>query len=490
METYPSTDRATNLHLVKTLGTKINPEELPDDLLREYAQFLCSLDRVVVGKKMGGLRFLNKLFYLLTFLLFPTCILHSQCLVPPAAPSCSPAGATALVNNDVIPAGQVRTINGNASYNSLTVSGGTLVVCASLTLNTISFSSGTLIINPGASVLINSSSAIVFGSNSSIINYGSFKITSSIVTGQNNLFFNASTSSVFTIAFNQFVIQGPNTYIINNGVLNASYIITQSSNSPGPICSGAGSYMVCNFMINQFANAFLSPSGPSCINITQTIINSQPMTATPSVMICYQASNVSIIGSANFGSATVNSNCPSCLVALPIRLTSLSGVCSGSEAVLRWTAEDETGLEKYVIEKSNNGLDFYTVGTVNPTHTSGSHHYNYSLSLSDAGSDHYFRIKELSSNNDYAISEIIFADCSIDETVIYPSETSDLFTLKSSKGIQAFSLFDLAGRLIRQEKAENRKLYVVDVSEFSAGTYIVKMLLTSHETVCKKLVHY
>jgi hypothetical protein len=365
-------------------------------------------------------------------------------------------------------------------------------VCSSLTLNTISFTSGTLIINPGASVLINSSAAIVFGNYSSIINYGNFKITSSIVTGQNNLFYNASTSSVFTVAFNQFVIQGPNTYIINNGVLNASYIIVQSSNSPGPICSGAGSYMVCNFMINQYANAFLSPAGPSCINITQYIINNQPMTATPNVRICYQASNVTVSGSANFGSATVNSSCSSCLVALPLKLTGFSGTCDGKEADLNWQSEDEKDIREYIVEQSLNGSDFFASGSVQPVHTSNvTHYYTYKTDIIEKQNGNYFRVKEVSKNGDFVYSKMIYTSCSgASEIVLYPSITSDHFELHSQSGIESVKIVDVSGRLVKSELFNNAGACTIDVQELASGTYIVSIKTSDRSEYSRKLVRY
>jgi hypothetical protein len=413
----------------------------------------------------------------------------SQCLVPPASPSCNPPGSIALANNDVVGVGQVKTLGGSVAYNSITMSGGTLIVCGSLTLNTISFSSGTLIINPGGSVLINSGSAIVFGNNSCIVNYGSFKITSSIVTGQNNVFYNATPSSVFTVAFNQFVIQGPNTYIINNGILNASYIIVQSTNSPGPVCSGPGSYMVCNFMINQYPNAFLSPDGPSCINITQWIINSQAMTTTSNVMICYMASSVSISGSPNFGAATVYSNCPSCMVALPLELTALWGSCDGRKISLSWVTEQESNVVKFIVERSANGIDFKEAGSMVANNKPYRNYYNMELEAADNADKSYFRIKEVDKNMDVKLSPLTYVSCKDKNGVrIYPAVSSGEFNVMADEDVTEISIYDIAGRLVKQEAVDHSRFYTFYPEGFARGSYVVSVKTVFGNSYNKKLV--
>jgi hypothetical protein len=430
--------------------------------------------------------------YFISILLIP-CLCFPQCLTTPTVPSCNPPGGIPLVNNDVVVTGQTKILNSNASYNSLTMSGGTLIVCSSLTLSSISFASGTLIINPGASVLINSSPAVVFGNNSCIFNFGAFTITSSIVTGQNNIIYNAATSSVFTVAFNQFVIQGPNTYVINNGIINAGYIIVQSANSPGPVCSGPGSFMVCNIMINQYSNAFLSPAGPSCINITQQIINNQPMTLTSSVTVCYLAPSVSIIGSPNFGSATVNSNCPSCMIALPIKFVNFSGHCVKNKVTLQWMTEAEGDILKFIIERSINGIDFLESGSVLPNNLSTQSFNNYTLDINDGSGENYFRIKEVDKNNSFTYSPIIYADCqkeNANDVLLYSTLSSDYFSIRSDEDIRAIKIYDIAGRLIRDEIIQTQKTCSIILSEIARGTYVVSIETISGELLNKKLILY
>lgn len=411
-------------------------------------------------------------------------------MLAPASMACNPAGSISLINNDVVSSGQIKTVSSALNYGSLTMSGGTLVVCGSLTLSAFSFNSGTIVINPGASLQINTGSSIVFGNNCCIFNWGNFTITSSIVTGQNNIIYNVSTSSVFNVAFNQLVIQGPNTYVINNGLISSSYVIVQSANSAGVVCSGPGSCIVCNIMINQFANAFLSPAGPSCINITQWIINNQPMTATSNVQICYLASSVSILGSPFFGSATVNSNCPSCSVALPLQFISFSGECKKNKTTLYWSTEKESEILRFTIEHSNNGIDFTEAGMIQPYNTSGRHSYSYTLDSDEYGIN-YFRIKETDRDQTKYYSQIIYTDCGYKEGLVYiSSSNTESIQFSTEEGITQLSIYSVTGQMVKNILMTNEKFYVLRLDEFSHGTYVAAIVTSSGKVVHKKILVY
>lgn len=428
------------------------------------------------------------LVLIIAFLTVPE-LITAQCLTAPASPPCNPAGSTALVNNDIVAAGQIKTVNGTSVFSGLTVSGGTLIVCGSLTISSFVFNSGVIIVNPGATMQINPSMAIVFGNNSSIYNFGNFTIAGSIVTGQNNIIYNVSTGSVFTVAFNQLVLQGPNTYLINNGIFNSSFFIVQATNSPGPVCSGIGSAIQTNIMINQFANAFTSPNGPSCINIVQWIINSQPMTSTPSVGICYLASNVSIVGSANFGNATVNNNCPSCGVLLPLRIKNFTGLCENGLVSLKWSSETTENIKRFEIEQSDNGTDFTVIGSVpvEGGNEPGAFTYNF-VSDRPESSILYYRIRQIDNNNNAYYSNLVSTSCEITDAVIISDLVNGVIKISTPKKIESISIYDMSGKTIKEEVLNNETNVRFNHELLARGFYILRLKTADGEFISKKFI--
>jgi hypothetical protein len=429
---------------------------------------------------------------LLFFLFAGLYIAKAQCLASPALPGCNPAGSSPLVNNDVVGAGQVRTVNANGSFGSLTISGGTLIVCGNFSVTSFVFSSGVIFINTGASMMVNHSTALVFGNNCSIYNFGTFTSMVSIVTGQNNIISNASTSSMFTVAFNQFIVQGPGTSFINNGIFNSSFFIVQSNNSPGPICSGAGSIINTQIMINQYANAFTSPDGPSCINITQQIINNQPMTATPNVRICYMAGSVNIIGSPNFGNATVNNNCSGCAVALPLHIVSFDGLCDDHKVFLEWKTKDEAGADHFDVERSYDGIKYETIAKVQAEHTGNQFTtYRFGSEMNDLGPNvFYYRLKQVDLSGEFFHSKVISVNCNTElELNVAPSITENYFTVSSIYTLDLVTVYDAAGRLVHTSYYNNEHFFTTVVNNTLArGVYLVRVRTSNGKLYNRKVV--
>lgn len=396
----------------------------------------------------------------------------AQCITPPVQPSCS--GGTELTNNETLPVGVTRVVTGTSSFSNLTLSGGTLIVCGTLNLSAITFNSGTIYVCSGANLNVNTGAAVVFGANCSVYNYGSIYFASSIVTGTNNLIVNCAIGSYFNIPFNQFVLQGPNTQFVNYGIFNSSYFIVQSTNSPNPVCSGAGSVIITGIMINQFANSFTSPSGFSCIQITNTVINSQPMTATSNVHICYYGASASGL---NFGNATVSLNCTSCSTPLPVEMIQLAGSCSNSVLQLDWTVESENSCANYDVQVSEDGTAFENIRQVSCAGPSASQ-LSYSCEVEiKSVKQYYVRVKRSTPDGNEQYSPTLNLNCLAGSTVeIFPTYVvGNHVTIISDDRIVAITMYAMDGRKVRSfDIAPDQKTVVLDIGGDTAlGQYFL-----------------
>ncbi len=408
-----------------------------------------------------------------------------QCSAPPAQPAC---GGTALVDNDNLTIGVTRVVNGTSSFSNLTINGGTLIVCGTLNLSSFTFTSGTVYVCAGATMNVNTGAAVVFGNNCTWYNYGTTYFASSIVTGQNNLIMNCIPGAFFNIPFNQFVLQGPNTQFVNYGTFNSSFFIVQSTNSPAPVCSGTGSVIVTGIMINQFADAFTSPSGPSCIQITNQAINNQPMTATPNVNICFVGASGA---GQNFGSATVTVNCTTCSVPLPVDNIVFDAACSEAQLLLEWTVQSEEDCANYQIEVSENGSDFEVARelfcqgpSVNPIT------YNCQLDI-DPSWNYYTRVKRIDMSGNETYSQVRTLNCLLGSAVdIFPTYvTESEITVKSDDRIIAINMYGMDGRIVKRfDVAPDQKIVTLNIGEETAlGEYL--LTVETPATRVDRLIH-
>ncbi len=422
-----------------------------------------------------------------TFLFFLSSKAIAQCVVPPAQPSC--ASGTELVDNDNLTTGITKVVTGTSSFSNLTINGGTLIVCGTLNLTGLTFTSGTIYVCSGASLNVNTAAAIVFGSNCNFYNYGSTYFASSIVTGANNLIVNCTLTSYFNIPFNQFVLQGPNTQFVNYGTFNSSFFIVQSTNSPAPVCSGTGSVIITATMINQYANAFTSPSGPSCIQISNQVFNSQLMTATPNVNICYNGSSSSGLF---FGSATVSLNCTSCSVVLPVENIALAGTCTNSILQLNWEVESEVNCVKYDVQASEDGTVFQNIREITCSGGTSTTPLNYSCAIEiDPIGEYYVRVKRADNNGNEDYSQTLTLNCLKGTTIdIFPTYViGNQVTIKADDRIIAINMYSMDGRIVKRFDIEpNQKIVVLDIGiETALGQYL--LTVETPATRVDKLIH-
>lgn len=410
----------------------------------------------------------------------------AQCITPPAQPTCS--GGTQLVNNDNLTTGITRVVTGTSSFSNLTMNGGTLIICGTLNLNSFTFNSGTIYVCAGASLNVNTSASVVFGANCSIYNYGSIYFASSIVTGSSNLIVNCTITSNFTIPFNQLVLQGPNTQFVNYGTFNSSYFIVQSNNSPAPVCSGPGSVIITGIMINQYPNAFTSPSGASCIQITNQAINSQPMTLTPNVNICYYGSSAS---GQNFGNATVTLNCSTCSIPLPVDEIQLSAACLDNILHLTWTVDSENDCADYDIQVSPDGTAFQTLRQL-PCSGTSSNQVTYSSAVEVEPLQQYFaRVKRSDMDGNEKFSPTLSVNCLKGTNIdIFPTFVDGTqITVISDDRIVAINMYGMDGRKVKNFDIQpNQTIVVLDIgSETALGEYF--LVVETPSARVDKLIH-
>ena len=88
-------------------------------------------------------------------------------------------------------------------------------------------------------------------------------------------------------------------------------------------------------------------------------------------------------------------------------LASFSGKVSGCEIVLNWDTRSEIGNDHFEIQRSSDGLRFFTIGRVNGAGNSISpQHYQY-FDENIFKTDYFYRLKLVDFNGEYLYSEII-----------------------------------------------------------------------------------
>lgn len=232
----------------------------------------------------------------------------SQCLIPPPLESCNGTEA-ALADNEMLAVGNKKWFYAApATYNQVTLRGGTLVVCGDLTFTNFTMDSGTIVIRPGARLRIGGGAGIVLRGNCSIYNYGTFECTSNLsldptwaTPAKPNVVINATSTSFFKMSNQYFTINNTNSFFVNRGRAEFWGLITDYGAGMGSVCLGKMSETRMAVLYNNRRHTYIAPEGAACVNVFQYSQFRDTLTASMNVNICLGAGHNSDASCIPFG---------------------------------------------------------------------------------------------------------------------------------------------------------------------------------------------
>jgi trimeric autotransporter adhesin len=221
-----------------------------------------------------------------------------------------------------------------------------------------------------------------------------------------------------------------------------------------------------------------------------TALTAAPLTITPTARTLF-GSNYVITASIS-GFSTFYFAGPSFV--LPVDMLTLSGKYADQSIALQWKTENESNTSHFVIEKSSNGLNFKSIGTVAASGNT-SIITNYSYKDNDLTNDYtpylYYRLKMFDVNGTYKYSNRISVSLpSLTGTVtISPNPATNemkAFVVSPADCKADWRIIDNAGRIILYGNASMKKgsnQLSIDISKIAAGTYYLQV--TGSNIECK-----
>lgn len=182
---------------------------------------------------------------------------------------------------------------------------------------------------------------------------------------------------------------------------------------------------------------------------------------------------------------------------LPVTLVSFSGRLQNNKAFLSWTAENEINFSRYEIERSNDGTNFSSIGSVAARQSVQIVSYLFTDDQLTAGSIIYYRLKMIDLDGQYRYSNIIqLRKEALEQSRIIslaPNPFENKLTIQyESKGKEKItgSLFNSQGQLIKKlsftvNEGVNQ-LYLYG-NELASGVYLLQ-LKTNEQVITKKII--
>jgi unsaturated rhamnogalacturonyl hydrolase len=180
------------------------------------------------------------------------------------------------------------------------------------------------------------------------------------------------------------------------------------------------------------------------------------------------------------------------LVTLPVKFTDVTATLQASDVLLRWQNTDYNEVEKYIVERSENGIDFSPI-----TQFKSQSINNQWIDVAPAGITLYYRVKSLSFDNTVVYSKIVSITKATSNArlSISPNPVNngivkvDLQGLKEGK--YRLTVFNSTGEVITRKTIIGNRQVEEEIHLPSSSKGIVYVEVKGDKTILKKsiLVH-
>jgi Secretion system C-terminal sorting domain len=176
------------------------------------------------------------------------------------------------------------------------------------------------------------------------------------------------------------------------------------------------------------------------------------------------------------------------MATLPVGMTGFTTQPRGHTVDLQWTTATEQNSKDFVIERSQDGVNWSSIGQVAAAGNSQeSLQYNYVDQTPMTGAN-YYRLQEVAEDGSSVYSEIRSVEFTGTAIAVnwYPNPTHDQVTLTSSSPLQSITLISLDGRILQTAQGFTSG-QAIDLSRYPFGIYFLIIRTADGQTQTAKI---
>ena len=177
---------------------------------------------------------------------------------------------------------------------------------------------------------------------------------------------------------------------------------------------------------------------------------------------------------------------------LPLTLQSFETTRQNQSAYLQWSASEALNSDRFEIQRSSNGSDFATIGTVNAKASGDlSNDYNFTDNAPFAGWNYYrLEMINIDGNVSYSqINKLSFDLNSQSGMSLYPNPVSDVLQISSPamNGNISIQVLNISGQIIHNYNTAASGRASISVSDLGKAVYFIRVV-TAAGTIIGKIV--
>ncbi|NJN78336.1 MAG: T9SS type A sorting domain-containing protein [Saprospiraceae bacterium] len=177
--------------------------------------------------------------------------------------------------------------------------------------------------------------------------------------------------------------------------------------------------------------------------------------------------------------------------ALPVELTTFTATAQSNTNVLNWETASEENNAHFDVQRSTNGLDFETIGTVrgNGTTVDAS---KYDFVDEAPAMVSYYRLRQVDFDGNFENSNVVIVKrdrVANNEVTVYPVPVKDRLTVQYATAANediTITVIDVTGRKLITKNVtaiEGENQFHIDFSELPAGSYFVRLQSDWNNTI-------
>lgn len=171
---------------------------------------------------------------------------------------------------------------------------------------------------------------------------------------------------------------------------------------------------------------------------------------------------------------------------LPLKLLDFTAVLKGEIVHLQWLTEEETAMDKYIVERSADGIHFSPIASVNALNNPGRLTYlSYDLKPLSGNNYYRLRIADRSGKINYSLIVPVWVGKEADFQV-FPNPARDHIQINLPTGSSntAISIVNSCGQVVKQLTTKDQSV-VINIESLSRGVYFIK-IFNNRQTIAQK----
>jgi len=173
---------------------------------------------------------------------------------------------------------------------------------------------------------------------------------------------------------------------------------------------------------------------------------------------------------------------------LPVNLLTFEAVKQTKKVLLQWTTDNELNADKYIVERSADGITYTSIGNVLAYNNGIKNNYSFTDFQPLEGLN-FYRLRMTDKDGSFKNSPVrkVNFDNSGDDISVYPNPVvQGKVFIASSSNCNAAVLFDAAGKTIKTYTLNGRS-NTLDLAGIAKGTYQLK-IFTENSTTSRKII--